>query len=334
MVDVGYKGAIEDLKSDGLTGKMFYEYNIHKVVGYYVKNSKKRIYVVRCNVCKDSPDIYGEALFETSLNNLLDGQPSCGCARTTKWKEQEYTTRCVKESMSQGVEFKGWAEPFKGVLTKCLLSCNKHGDWKSCNISNFTVLHRSCPKCADEKRALAGSIANTKPDEFYIDSFRATGSYHPDSRFAKIQRKAKNSRNQYWEVYCPICCEYAECQQGHLLKGKTCCGCSFHNQTEAYINIVKDGGLEIALKFGISKDSKSRMETHNYNTSYHLDMFGIFKFTDTLNCKAAERECKQNLVCGIIGRELFSSGWTETTYTYNLDIIVSIFEKYGGVRVY
>lgn len=329
-----YNGNIEDLKIDGLKNKMFYDYNIHKVLGYYWKTTKRKVYVVKCNVCKDNPELFGDALFETSIENLLDGKPACACSRNTAWKEEEYTLRCLKEAELQQVEFKGWAEPFKGVATKCLLSCAKHGEWKSCNISNFTVLHRSCPKCGEEKRVAAGVLHNTKPDDYYIEMFRATGSYHPDTKFTKIDRKAKNTNNQYWSIYCPVCEQYAECQQGHLQKGNTSCGCSFHQQTETYINLVKDKGEIIAVKFGISKNSKKRMETHNYNTPYDLEMFGIFKFEESINCKAAELECKQTLVCGVVERQLFHGGWTETTYPYNIDLIVSIFEDHGGIRVF
>lgn len=209
--------------------------------------------------------------------------------------------------------------------------CNK--EWTS-KLSNLWALKRGCPSCRSIKGLSAARDAWRKPDNVIIETFMNTGAYHPNTVFIKIERKAKNSRNNYWSVFCPTCEKTVECQQGHLQKGNIPCDCSLMHQKETYINLVKDNNQIIAIKFGISKNSHKRLITHNYNTPYDIEMFGIFKYEESFDCKAAERACKDELTCGVIEKGMFVGGWTETTYPYNLDRVISIFESYGGVRVF
>lgn len=44
----------------------------------------------------------------------------------------------------------------------------------------------------------------------------------------------------------------------------------------------------------------------------------------------AERECLQELECGVVLKRDMPDGYTETTWYYNLEKIIQIYERNGG----
>ena len=46
-----------------------------------------------------------------------------------------------------------------------------------------------------------------------------------------------------------------------------------------------------------------------------------------------QRGCRRELDCGVLSKEEFPDGYTETTWVYNLDKIVEIYERNGGVKI-
>lgn len=67
------------------------------------------------------------------------------------------------------------------------------------------------------------------------------------------------------------------------------------------------------------------------------DVISLFqekvKRESIFNLEQAERECKEQLECGVVLKRDMPDGWTETTYVYNLEKIVEIYERNGGVKV-
>lgn len=327
-----YDGPKDVLKQDhALPSQNQYTY-----IGSVLETEKgsKTKFIFHCNECAKDPELFGDSLFWTRKSDFQRGQLFCGCGKKAIWTLEQATVKSIRAATEAGHVFHSIISPYSGGQSRCNLSCPKCNHTWTSKLSNLWSLKRGCPSCRSIKGLSAAIEAWRKPDDVIIKSFMETGSYHPDTIFVKIERKAKNSRNNYWSIFCPVCEKTAECQQGHLQKGNTPCGCSLMHQKETYINFVKDDNEVIAIKFGISKDSRKRLVTHNYNTPYEIEMFGIFKYEESFDCKAAERACKEELVCGVIEKEMFVGGWTETTYPYNLDRVISIFESYGGIRVF
>lgn len=326
-----YEGSIEELSQDNhLPSTGAYTY-IGKV--QLPEKGIRAKYVFHCSTCAKDEELFGKALFWTGKADFYKGQIFCGCSSRVIWTEEQVIIKSKRVCLETGNVFRGIIQPFIGTNSRCSLYCPecKHS-WTS-KLSNLWALKRGCLSCRDIKFRKTGSEASKKEDEVVIRSFMDTGHYPEGTTFVKITRKAKNTRNNYWMVNCPVCNRTAECQQGHLLRGTTSCDCSVLNKKESYINIIKDGDNVLAIKFGISKNSQKRLASHKYNTVYDVDMFCVFKYEDSSSCKAAEQECKDSLVCGVISRDLFKAGWTETTYPYNLDRVIATFERYGGIRV-
>lgn len=131
------------------------------------------------------------------------------------------------------------------------------------------------------------------------------------------------------------CDKHGEWQSGRLEdflgKGCGCPSCSMHRQQECYINLVRDGDIAVAIKFGVAIDSTYRIKTQRSGCIYSIYQHSVFKFTSVGDCRAAEQKCKDSFACGILSKEEMSDGYTETTSLDNLPQVIEIFEKYGGM---
>lgn len=110
----------------------------------------------------------------------------------------------------------------------------------------------------------------------------------------------------------------------------TCPSCAHYEQKQAYINLVSDGDNHIALKFGVATDASIRVKQQNCKSIYQVSNHSIYVFPTAGDCRYAELLCKKSLPCGILSKEDMQDGYTETTWVYNLEKIVEIYESNGG----
>lgn len=195
-------------------------------------------------------------------------------------------------------------------------------------INNLINQGQGCPSC----RVEGVSKYTRKPDDIMISSFQKSGSFHPDTEFWRSDKKNSYGAKIYWYMYCPRCSEIAEARGSHLQLGKRPCACSIHRQQEAYIHYIMDDKNLVAIKFGIACDSKQRIKSQNRQSAYNLRLHSVYEFQDVDSCKQAEKECLQELECGVVLKRDMKDGWTETTWAYNLEKIIKIYERNGGVR--
>jgi hypothetical protein len=95
-----------------------------------------------------------------------------------------------------------------------------------------------------------------------------------------------------------------------------------------------DGDKKIlALKFGIAVNYQSRVVKQNNNSIYQVVNYGVWEYPTILQCTQAERDCKVQLKCGILSKQEMMDGHSETVYPLNLEDIMDIYERHGGVRV-
>ena len=89
----------------------------------------------------------------------------------------------------------------------------------------------------------------------------------------------------------------------------------------------------MAVKFGIANNAIIRNRQQNRTSVYPVKGCGVWEFETKGDCVSAERECKQTLECGILTKEEMPDGWSETVDVKDLEKIISIYEKHGGVRI-
>lgn len=64
-----------------------------------------------------------------------------------------------------------------------------------------------------------------------------------------------------------------------------------------------------------------------------MSQMAVYNFPTVEDCKAAERACLSELRCGVLSACELQDGWTETVSLTDYDKVVSIYERFGGVRV-
>ena len=101
-------------------------------------------------------------------------------------------------------------------------------------------------------------------------------------------------------------------------------------QHYAYIHIIYDNGVPIALKFGIESTQGNRLIQQNRKSKYDISACYSFYFDDSESCKKAESECKNSLLTGVISKINMVDGYTETTSICNINKIINIYKKWGG----
>ncbi len=297
------------------------------VVGWSGKHVLNKYYILRCARCSLDKVLFGEGYFKSLKSSLIRGNLPCGCGRNTKWTKGQYEILCTRKAESLGYKFLGFRGEWKGVLSKIKMLCEKHGLWDTGIIKHLVSKGTGCPQCRIE----SVSDFSRKDDDIMITSFLSSGGFHPGTKFWRSERLSSIGTKIYWHILCPVCEEQGESQGSALRQGKCSCACSMQRQQEGYINLVKDNNKVVAIKFGISRDSSQRIKQQNSKSKYELEQHMVYYFPDVNSCKRAERECKKELECGVLTKQELLDGYTETTHINNLEKIIEIYERNGGI---
>ena len=286
--------------------------------------AKNKYYVVKCTICCQDPELFGEGYFKITKSNITSGRMPCGCAPSPRWSPMQWGVLCKREAKNRGYEFIDFKGDWRGSRTTLRLSCELHGIWDTTNISSF-MQGVGCPSCN-------GGVK--KKDSEMISKFMATGSFHPDTVFSRSDKRNHNNLNIYWDVYCPVCNSHSTSTYNNLGQGKKPCFCNKKfTQDKAYVNLLYDSDYIVAIKFGITSEITQRVYRQDYKASYKVVNHAVYRFESPDHARTAEKECKQTLECGIILKRDMPDGWTETTWLYNLDKIIEIYERNGGELV-
>lgn len=315
---------------DDYSGTKLGENDHLEVIGWAGRNRTHKRYVIHCTVCEKDTDLYGDGYFTNLKADLEIGKLPCGCAKSSRKNEAQLKVLVERALLGTDCKFLGWVGRFEGVKTRCTLYCTEHGEWESSRASQ--VIYNNivgCPKCGHNRIADARRL----PDYVMIDKFMRSEAFHERTSFERSSRLNKRGYSIYWDVTCDKCDTTYSSNYTNLIAGKVGCNCGTHNYKYCYINLIRDGNDFIAVKFGVSKDKRRRQKEQDRVSIYCIEPYGVWEFNSKQACKLAENECLSTLFCGVVSRQEVPDGWSETTYTYNLDKIIRIYETYGGVRL-
>lgn len=297
-----------------------------EVIGWSGKCSSQKFYILKCDICSLDPELFGEGYFKSTKYNLINRETCpCGCSGSYLWSKEQYFIRCYRKAHKKTYNFLGFVGEWRRAYTKIRMICEKHGKWETGTITGLLNIESGCPAC--------GSEFNIKSDFEMIQSFFDSGAFPQGTHFWRSERKNRQGNSCYWYVSCPECGGQGESHSGNLQKGRRACSCSQQRQQECYINLIKDGEKVIAIKFGIARNSAIRAVKQNRLSVYEVYQHVRYSFPSIVSCKQAEKECKSELECGILTREEMKDGYTETTWAYNLEKIIEIYEENGGQRL-
>lgn len=314
------KYTIDQATPHEMSGKVFGNEGQLKVLGRMVGSSNKSVLLlVGCEVCAKDSELFGNGIFKVYFHNLKKGAIPCGCSSLYYWSEDQYKTLVKRKAMQRGWEFIRWAGDYKKSLTKLCLQCPKHGMWESTNIQAFLTQGHGCSECFKKNTFLA----NSKPDEEMIASFKRSGNFE-NTTFSRSKTPKK------WDALCSDCGVSYSSHYANLQRGAIGCNCVLQNQKFAYTAYVKDSNEVVAVKFGIATSVKSRLSKQNKSSPYDVQVAEAWMFPDRYSCVQAEKECKVSLDTGVLSKADYLDGYTETTYVYNLPTILEIYKKHGG----
>lgn len=323
------------LQTDEHVGEVFGENGQIRVIGWSGKyRNSRKFYIVKCDYCSEDEELFGGGYFRSTYCNLNSGKSlPCGCAKRSNWSKEQYSVLLKRKATSIGYSFIGFKDENLPVRanSRIVLGCPKHGDWDTGNVSNLLVSENGCPGCLRDN--IENRFLRNKPDSEYISDFIRLGNYPEGTLFWRSERRNTQNFRPYWFVKCSSCGVTVEQHQTHVKMGRTCCHCASENRPRfSYIMGVLDNDTPVALKFGVTKSIANRVYNINRKIALTVELIGVWEYENFTDCINAEKHCKTALTCGVISKEDFKDGYTETTFLYNLDEIIKIYETYGGFK--
>lgn len=277
------------------------------------------------------------------MNNLLvklTGCPKCKAEKNAARCSETYLIDEIillqgfKEKLPTNLRFVGWVGEYRGTRTPATLECTTHerlteistpNIWFKLNSNQNVVV---CPDCIFENIKKSNGV----PEATAIVTLKQLVNTDR-TRFNGFLGEYEGITKTKVRVMCSDHGETSSRLYGNLLKASHPCPiCALgSSQIYAYVNKIMQGNMPVALKFGITGNPSHRLRTQNYANILEMENLFVFQFPSREKSFAAEAECKKVFSCGVLDKSLIPDGYTETTYIYNLDELLSIYKKYGGI---
>lgn len=312
-----------ELSSDRWTGSVFGRLT---VIGYYKVNIHRK-YLVRCSICLKDPELNGEAIFPIMMSSLKKGGLPCNCSNRRKKTQEEYTVLLNRACKNKGYEFLGYLEPFRGNLTKISVKSD-YGLWES------KVSYILQGKSSMIERAHLTSKTSSIDENQALDLFSSLEYYPENTIFKKSDTPNSFGYKTLWDVSCGACGESFTTTYWQVSQGRLSCNCSWKGQKFCYICLITDmSHTDVALKFGVSNNVKTRVVQHNYSKNFNFKLLGVWEFQTRSECKKAEHDCHLEISTLVLSKSDLPKGYTETAYLCDYDKIVRVFERNNGIKM-
>ena len=83
---------------------------------------------VKCSVCEEDTELFGDGIFESNPSHLKEGKLPCGCSKNPRWSLSQYGVKIQRKILAESlpIEFKGFVESAKAPSgTTVRLFCKK-----------------------------------------------------------------------------------------------------------------------------------------------------------------------------------------------------------------
>lgn len=284
----------------------------------------------RCLICEEKdPELYSGLIYTARRSEIKHVPSRCGCVKRLNYTQEQWVVLIERKCKQHNAEFLGFAENFVGNKTRLILKQDED-IWQSTTIDKLFYRDGFSNPVKYNRERSSGSLAR-KPDEEMIATFINTCAFPEGTRFTRnSERKSKGGVRVYWDIYCPVCDLTNTSTYSSLQEGRVPCNCCVVKPPcYAYIHLLS----ESIIKFGIT-NSLSRFRLKQQSAAYgkNLIEIGTWEFSNSQSCRSAELCCKRDLIGPVISKDDFPDGYTETTYSYNIDNVIEIYENFGGVR--
>lgn len=361
--------------------------------------------VVKCPVCSEDPELFGDGLFVMPKGDLIKGAIPCGCSKKPFWSDEQFKTKINRIIKENNINTKILSIVGETKKTKRVnFICEMHGNYDKSLVHVLSKVNGvMCPDCIDRFKIKDEDIDVVKTKFNIPDYIKIT-------RSDKVNNKNKK---EYLNVHCPLCAsdiygvsgtcdgnflvttyqfmkgkltcrcysnpilteeqnlirakniliscgkqdniigyaglykgtsskllrfcpEHGEYKTGYKDLMRDLCGCpkcDGNEYNEAYINVISNECLPIALKFGISNKAEKRIIKQKQGSIYNVEQLGVWKFDNTDSCKESEITIKRKIETSYLSKSEFADGYTETCHPDNLQTIIDTYESFGGILI-
>ena len=290
-----------------------------EVIGIHGKQGTNATFKVTCTECSKDRELFPEGYFVSTKSNLVKDKKPCGCSKKSEWFHWQYLILARRAAKDRFIVH-GFAEEFKGAKTKLNLECLKDEHKWAASIDNVINNGRGCPKCSNKYRPTEQEALQK-----CIDVCKETG-YEPIG-FIDGYKGAHKTRFEY---NCKTHGKQNVCYDKFVNSGNRCNGCaitgySTNKQGTFYIyQWTKD--THSFIKFGITNQKEvARIKQQKRETEYKYKKIWSAIFEDGSIPLHIENYIKNSgIEIGVISKEEFQDGFTETTNINNLVVLENL----------
>tara|TARA_R110000850_G_scaffold60696_1_gene139127 strand:+ start:100 stop:1263 length:1164 start_codon:yes stop_codon:yes gene_type:complete len=274
------------------------------------KDQHAKIYCTSCHTNLSSP-------YDMIIKK---GYIPCRCKDSvtpfTQWTEELRVDQI--NTLCQEKNFELISPPTDNKVTGRIdLSCNKCKTVWNSSVGNFCNGGYGCPKCGRDKteKGVKRSL------EYYIKTYPKEGYNYDKAEYSLC--------TEHIEIVCEKHGSFFQSPDNHFRGGRGCPSC-----TKGGFNKMKSGILYIlsvneeVIKFGITNHTtEKRMAEIQSKTKQKLTILYEKYFQDGVELYNKEREIMNTFVTGVVSKSELMSGYTETTYSYNLNNIIRLLSE-------
>ena len=216
------------------------------------------------------------------------------------------------------------------------------------NLSSFVYINKrtkgdcNCNSCGNKWRATADSILSGKGCN--LCGYKSSGAKNTFTKEQFIESSINRHGNKYDYskskyvnattkiiISCKAHGDFNQLPYAHTY-GQGCPTCYGGNQRQAYINLILDNDNCIGVKFGVANNFNTRVLSQNNRSKFKVVNLAVWVFSDSESCLKAEHDVKL-ITSPSISRDEMPDGHTETAKPSDIDMIIKIYEKLGGVKL-
>lgn len=293
-----------------------------EVIGIAGKRYTNTLFKVTCTECSKDPELFPDGYFVSLKSDLVMGKKPCGCS-IYKWEDWQYLILARRAAKGRFIVH-GFAEKFNGKTTKLDLECLKDGYKWTAMVHDINHKGSGCPRCKGvtvaEQKKTPEHVALQK----CIDICKEMN--YKDIGFLEGY---KNNKSRF-EYICKIHGKQVVKYDAFVNSGTRCNGCaisgySTNKQGTFYVyQWIKDN--HSFIKFGITNQKElSRIKKQKRGTEYKYKKIWSETFEDGSIPLYIENYIKNSgIEIGIMSKEEFQDGFTETTNISNLVVLENI----------
>jgi hypothetical protein len=268
------------------------------------KNSHHRVLVT----CPS----HGEFFVKARHILLGIGCSKCGRDRSAamRSKNQDFYIPLFKEIHKDKYDYS--KAVFSASKDKFTVICPKHGEFQS--LASNHLKGKGCIKCAAENRGIASRLSIIEVRNRLSDVYGDLYTY------PELENEWVDSKS-FITISCKQHGNFKQKLHDHLKSETGCPQCNGHANPNLpcwfYIHKVGNG----FLKVGITKSFDSRLNSQKLHSQLPVENLFKHLFNNRYDARDLENLILSSYEFGVLPKDIFSDGATETTYFVNYDSI-------------